>query len=234
VTTAPTILSLIGFVGFLAGLVVLVSIPASSGRLYNRQTKTLIIAAYAVYVYVLGIDMVETTFRGTLLGELRSLAQILFPIFLLMALMSGHAAQQMLDLRRSQTALRRSNEFMLDLVDSSPAGMLFLAPHGLIVFANKTAREILDLSENPDTGLLETAGWVSTCSCGARCERLECLLDPHGPGPYQMKIEWPTGWTIHLEVHTEPLADEAGNVGGVVATFERPAPHMVAGGPEAV
>lgn|GEM_PF-2428025 len=233
-TTAPTILSAIGFVGFVAGLVVLVSIPASSGRLFNRQTKTLIIAAFAVYVYALGIDMVEATFRGTLLGELRSLGQILFPIFMLMALMSGHAAQQMLDLRRSQTALRRSNEFMLDLVDSSPAGMLFLAPHGLIVFANKTARDILDLSEDPETGLLETGGWVATCSCGVRCDRLECLLDPHGPGPYQMTLEWPSGWTIRLKIHTEILADEAGNVGGVVATFERPSAREVDREPEAV
>ena len=41
--------------------------------------------------------------------------------------------------------LKSSNDFVIEIVDTTPAGIIVLDSRGWIVFANETAREYLDL-----------------------------------------------------------------------------------------
>ena len=90
-----------------------------------------------------------------------------------------------------------------------------------ITFANQTANEILDLTEDED-GAIQHPAWKVRDPRGEEHSDMRALT--HHVGVRQrIAVEWSTGWTVLLMVHTDYVSAEAGEAGGIVATFERPA-----------
>lgn len=208
----------IGFVGFAVAAVVLATVPADKDSFLNPLTKWFVFSALMVYVYVTASDTFDALGFDLWIDAIEDYVELLFPILVLVAVFSAYSHQQIGDLRRSQQALRSSHNLMMGIVDAAPAGILFIDVSGAIAFANQAAKEILDLEED-EFGHFD-APWF------AGRERPDALLPAiskeHQVG-VKIPVDWPNGWHVDLVVNTEPLVHAAGEMGGVVATFERPA-----------
>jgi PAS domain-containing protein len=99
---------------------------------------------------------------------------------------------------------------------------MFLDDAGHLAFANETAKEVLDLAEDPDTGRIESPLWVIRDSCGQQSDGFRSLVGEGCLDRVPFEVLWPNGWRVGLRISAEPLRDAEGNIGGVVATFERP------------
>jgi len=214
--------NIVGFLGFASGAIILATVPSRPRSRFNIATKSFAIAAMLVYVYSLGVDLSGPALEGTFWEELEDFIEVLFPIFALMAVVSDFGGQQAADLDRSERAMESSRDFMLGLVDAAPAGILLLDSTSAIVFANTTARDTLDLTEDPDTGEILRPNWRVFDPRGGERDDLRCLLEYVGESQ-RVAIEWANGWRVELMVSTKSLLADTGPDGGVVATFERPA-----------
>jgi len=215
----------IGLIGFGVGVVLLARAPSSADSVFNNWTKGFMISAFAVYLAILAIDVLTRFVVSEQVELLEGYIEMLFPVLAILAIYAAHGQQQLLDLRGAQRALMRSHDMMLAIVDQAASGFIVLDDTGRITFANNAAKDVLDLAEDPDTGAITTPGW-SVCETGrahadARSDfagHLEEILVRVVP----LSIEWPNGWRIELKVSGSALADAAGQVGGTLATFERP------------
>lgn len=208
----------IGLLGFLVAAVVLATVPSDKDSFLNPLTKWFVIASLLTYVFVTVTDTLGAMGYDLWTEGVEDFVELLFPVFVLVGVFSAYSYQQIEDLRRSQQALRSSHNLMMGIVDSAPAGILFINTNGTIAFANHAAKEILDLEED-EFGHFD-APWF------AGRERPEALLPAisheHQVGVV-IPVDWPNGWHVDLVVDTEPLVLSGGEAGGVVATFERPA-----------
>lgn len=211
----------IGFLCFLAAVIVLALVPAREDRRYNRNTKAFTIAAFAVYVYSLGIHLFGATLSSPLWEEAENFVEVLFPVFVLMSVVSTLSAQQYLDLQRTGRALVNSHDMMFSIVDCAPAGILVLDTSGRATFANETARNILDLDEEQGTGALQTPGWTIVDRQGRGRPDFRVLTEGRAVGSRPVTVHWPNGWKVELEVYVEPLGP-ARSAEAYVATFEKP------------
>ena len=213
----------VGFAGFLGAVVVLALVPARADRRYNASTKTFTIAAFMVYVYSLGIDLFGETLANTAWDEIERFVEVLFPLFVLMSVVATLYAQQYIDVQRAHRALAASHDMMYSIVECAPAGILVLDARGQITFANDTARSVLDLAEDPETGDMITPGWTVVDREGKGRPDFRTLAEEPGRlGRKHLTVAWPDGWRVELDVYAESLADLDGRPAGLVATFERP------------
>lgn len=216
---------ILGMIGFGVGVTLLALAPSSSESVFNSWTKGFMISAFAVYLAILAIDVFSHFIVNEQVEMLEGYIEMLFPVLAILAVFAAHGQQQLLDLRGTQRALSRSYDMMLAIVDQAASGFIVLDDMGRITFANKAAKDVLDLAENPDTGAITTPGW-SVCETGREpgdlqpdfSAHLEDLLARSVP----LTIEWPNGWRVELKASGSALADAAGQVGGTLATFERP------------
>jgi PAS domain-containing protein len=124
---------------------------------------------------------------------------------------------------RSTRAHGRTHDLMMDIVDSAPAGILFLGPQGQIMFANDTAREVLDLVESPGTGSIITPAWTVADHDDAVPGTLALLVHEKPFDGYPVTVRWPSGVEVLLRASGRPMHDARDELGGVVVSFERPA-----------
>jgi PAS domain-containing protein len=124
---------------------------------------------------------------------------------------------------RSTRAHGRTHDLMMDIVDSAPAGILFLGAQGQIVFANDTAREVLDLVETPGTGSVITPAWTVADHDGAAPGTLAPLIHEQPFDGYPVTVRWPSGVEVQLRASGRPMHDARDRLGGMVVSFERPA-----------
>lgn len=211
----------VGFAGFAVGVAILSFVPSRAKSRFNAATKGFTIAAMLVYVLSLGIDLAAPAAVAGFVEELEDFIEVLFPILALMAVVSGVSGQQVADLDRAQRAMAASQDFTLSIIDAAPAGILLLDGTSAIAFANETARDTLDLREDPETGEITRPSWTVRDPRGNESDDLRCLLEYVGQSQ-RIVVEWANGWRVELLVSTKPLSEEAGSQGGVVATFERP------------
>ncbi|MDH4139919.1 MAG: PAS domain-containing protein [Coriobacteriia bacterium] len=211
-----------GFVGFGAALLVAISIPTAEDGTFTNMTKWLMAASFGVYFFVTGSEVFHSVFSGTLLQDLDDYVEVLFPVLVMLSVFAAYVAQQMSDLRRAQSAMTRSYRMMVDIVDAAPAGILVLDVAGRVNFANDTAREVLDLSEDYRRGGLHTPEWTVTCAGSEPAADFGGLVGEEAAEGVDVAVEWPNGWRVDLTVSTHLLSERSGRLGGVVATFERP------------
>ncbi len=215
--------NVVGFAGFLAAVAILALVPARSDRRFNASVKIFTIAAFLVYVYSLGIHLFGGALASPLWEEAENFVEVLFPLFVLMSVVATHSAQQYLDVQRARRALAASYDMMFSIVDCAPAGIMVLDPRGQVTFANETARGVLDLTEDPETGDMVTPGWTVTDGEGRGRPDFRTLAEQPGLlGRKKLVVNWPSGRRVNLDVYAEPLGDGRGPSGGLVATFERP------------
>ncbi len=218
------VVNTIGFLGFLGAVIVLAFVPAREDRRFNTTTKAFTMAAFGIYAYSLGIDVLQDALAHPIWEELEDFVEILFPVFVLMSVASTLSAQQVIDVRRAQRALAASHDMMYSIVDCAPAGIMVLDTAGRATFANETARSVLDLSEEHGTGALVTPGWNVIDRHGRGRPDFRVLIEGRALGSQPLSIHWPGGWRVDLEVHVEPLGSSR-EPQAFVATFERPRRH---------
>lgn len=221
VNAATVVVNLVGLLGFASAVAVLASVPARPDRRFNEHTKTFTIAAFAIYVYSLAIDLFGRYLSSPLLEEIENFVEVLFPVFMLMSVAAMLSAQQVIDVRRAQAALKASHDMMYAIVDSAPAGIMVLDPAGRATFANETARQVLDFGYEEGTGALVTPGWTVFDLQGRGRPDFRALVTGPTAGSQALSVQWPSGWRVDLQANVEPLG-EASTPGGYVATFERP------------
>lgn len=221
VNAATVAVNFVGLLGFAAAVAVLASVPARPDRRFNEHTKTFAIAAFAIYVYSLAIDLFGRYLSSPLLEEIENFVEVLFPVFMLMSVVAMLSAQQVIDVRRAQAALKASHDMMYAIVDSAPAGIMVLDPAGRATFANETARQVLDFGDEEGTGALVTPGWTVFDRQGRGRPDFRALVTGPTAGSQALSVQWPSGWRVDLQVNVEPLG-AASAPGGYVATFERP------------
>jgi PAS domain-containing protein len=219
----------LGLVTSLAAFLVLCITPADRAReRFQPAVKSVMLAAVGVYVVVTASD-VATQFGISAAGEpIEDYVESLFPLLVLGVAFAAFSAQQNFDVVRAQNALGQSNDLMLGIVDAAPAGILFLSSTGQIRFANDTAKQVLDLVENPETAAMTTPGWTVEGSEEAEAGSLRALVDGEPYDELPVALCWPGGWRVDLLASGRPLADATGGLGGVVITFERPSPRPAA------
>jgi PAS domain-containing protein len=211
----------VAVLGFGAAIVVLVITPSAQNRRFNPMAKSFTIASFSVYVFSLGVGLLLMPAEGTVLEQLEDFVEVLYPIFTLMAVSFDYSGQQAADMLRSQRAMRTSHDMMLGIVDAAPGGIMLVESSGEISFANDTASDVLDLTEDPSTGLIAHPTWTIRDPRGEESESFSALVEYPGESQ-RLVVEWVTGWRVELLVHTRPLSEQMGSAGGLVATFTRP------------
>jgi two-component system cell cycle sensor histidine kinase/response regulator CckA len=134
--------------------------------------------------------------------------------------------EENLERRRAEAALRQERDFIANLMETSPAGILTLDLDGRITFANAAAEKILGL----DRQEIERAGhaalnWRATDRQGRELPET-CLPFARvvaGGEPVRsahMSLETGDGRTVLLSVNAAPFGEHVGRPGRVVMTIE--------------
>lgn len=219
--TVANIGDIAGLIGLVTASVLLLVTPSIPG-MDTRATRNFLALALLVVAFATTSDIAD---RYGLLGSLdqyEGYVETLFPFFLLMSVYSAYSSQQVGDLKVAQRALYQSHDLMMGILDSAPAGVLFLDGSGRITFANEAAKVVLDLSEDEATGKITSAQWVVCDSAGNESSDLAPVSKRPSLRSEPMTVQWPNGWQVALRVSTQPLGDAAGRPSGVVMTFEVP------------
>jgi len=212
---------LVAFWAFVATIAVLFATPTDTW-LMDAATRGFLAAGAAIWVYSTAADLFEGFLVASKLNWYEGYVEMLFPALALMAVYSAYAAQQLGDMASSRRALAHSHDLMMTIVDAAPAGIMLLDDAGNVTFANETARDVLDLAEDPDTGRDLSPGWTIHAADGGTAPGFSALVNEAHAERVPLLVEWPSGWRVELQVSTEPLRTDSGALGGTVATFEPP------------
>lgn len=213
---------LLTLVTFPIAFIALLAHTLRRGRNDASLVSWLLLAALAVYV-VIGVSDALIWAKVTRFFEpYDDYLETLFPVIGVGIVFAAYSGQQYADLLRGQRALARSHGLMMDIVDGAPAGILFLDPNGGPVFANTTAKSVLDMTEDEETGSMRVPGWVEDGVEGARPGEMLSLVRPEPYDDVPVRLTWPDGWAVDLRASGRPLSDATDELGGVVVTFEKP------------
>jgi PAS domain-containing protein len=220
----------IGLVGFVAAFVLVAVTRARPAIGMTVLVKSLILAVLAMLVISSALLFMSEADMEDVLGPasepyvaaLEDNIDTLFPLLVLGIAFAAFTAQQYEEVVRSTRAHGRTHDLMMDIVDSAPAGILFLGPQGQIMFANDTAREVLDLVESPGTGSIITPAWTVADHDDAVPGTLALLVHEKPFDGYPVTVRWPSGVEVRLRASGRPMHDARDELGGVVVSFERP------------
>lgn len=213
----------LSLVAFCLALVLTLKIPLSEHSAINVVSKACMSLAMAVYVFAMASNVLEHARITSMLDPVEDYLEILFPLLIVYALYAAYVHQRELELVASQRAALRSQEMLLGIMDSAPAGILVLDSTARITFANEAARGILDLGESDGGTTLATPGWSVRVGSQESAPDFSGLVKSYvGAEGVPVAVEWPGGWRVDMTFHTEALKDDAGGVGGLVASFLPP------------
>jgi PAS domain-containing protein len=210
----------VGAVGFVAAFFIVLAVPFRGDLKREAAIKALLLGAIGIYAFVLTTAILRELGLPSTSDLVEDNLEVLYPLVALGLVFAVYSAQQYTDVLSSQRALAQSHDLMMDIVDGAPAGIMFLSPDGRIVFANDTAKHVLDLTDDPASGALCGPGWIAGES--PHPEDLSVLVDEHPYEGRSLSVRWPDGWTVDLVASGSPRSDARGALGGMVVTFERP------------
>jgi PAS domain-containing protein len=225
---------IVPFVGFVAALVIILSIPTVPGGAFSRGAKAFFSAAVGCYLIGSISSVLE---RAALLPGLIlpviSEAELLWIPFMLSGVYSLYARQQLNDAISARNTLLQTSEMTESIIETTPAGILVLDAGGRVTFANEAARFMLDLVEDESTGLVRTPGWIVHTSVeGVVAEPAVDFRDLISIEPrtdLAVTIEWPDGQRRRLSVNTSPATSDDGHLTGAVVAFVEREPWRASG-----
>lgn len=208
-------------IGFAVALLALLLTPTEPEGTFVPAAKWAMIAAVGIFLFLTGTDSVGQTHMGRF-GELfEDYVENLEALLALGVVFVMYSAQQYQDVLRAQRALSQNHELMAEIVDEAPSGIMLLDDLGRIVFANATAKQLLDFEEDPISGSVSGPGWVISGSEEAPPNQLPALVQNEPYDRRSIRLDWPNGWFVELRASGRPLADSADRLGGIVVTFEK-------------
>lgn len=127
---------------------------------------------------------------------------------------------------RAHELLARERDFLQRVIETSPAGVVFVDREGQIAFANRQAEAVLGLEASQiQTRRYNAPEWAITDLDGRPFpdEMLPFRQVMQQRKPVfgvQHAIAWPDGRRVLLSINAAPIFDAAGEIDGVVATVE--------------
>jgi PAS domain-containing protein len=227
----------VGFLAFAAAFALLLFTPFKAETGASRVMRFLLLLIFLLHVvssamlFLSEADMEEVFGPEVqpIVAALEDNIETLFPLLAAGVAFAAFSAQQYQEVLLGQKALARSHDLMLDIVDATPAGIVFLDPSGQITFANDAAEEVLDLVEQPGTGTLINAVWTLEGTQDYPPGSLAPLVRGEAYDGIPVTLSWPSGLSVDLRVSGRPLQDARNDIGGVVLTFDRPTGPPVQG-----
>lgn len=214
----------IPWAAFTLAIVVLLMVPVRKRSPFNRDAKLFFAASLMCY-------MIATS--GSILSQLGLLPdaprtmitviEVLWIPLVLFGIYAMYAAQQLNDALAATEAVLRTGEMADEIAETSMAGIVVLSDSGRITFANRKAREMLALSDDP--GCVGATPDLALRVCGVSGQGVPAAVgfkallcaEPLHEAP--VVVESGTGWSKRLSVNTSPFVAEDGSVGGAVAAF---------------
>lgn len=213
----------IGLLAFLGAFVALtMTMLQSPSDLAGRASAYCLLAAFGVYVIAMGSNVLEHLSLTAALDPIEDYLEILFPPLVLYSQFSRLMMVKGREKSAAQRAAQASQEMLMAILESTPAGILLLDQRGHISFANAAAKEVLDITEN-ESGQLATPGWQVRVNGADPSSDFSPLLSvPVDKNGIPVDVEWPTGWRVSLTIQTQTTGPSQGRPGGMVAAFLPP------------
>jgi PAS domain-containing protein len=190
-------------------------------RAERTVASWLLLAAIGIYVTISVSDTLIALNVTTVFEPFDDYLEVLFPLLAVGVAFAHLSARQYDDAIRAESALERSHELTMDIVEEAPAGIVFLDETGRIAFANTVAKGVLGLEEGHD-GAAQAAAWILSGPWGNEPGRLTPLVHRDAYDGLPISLHWPDGRDVQLRVSGRPVAAGIGGEPGVVVTFERP------------
>jgi PAS domain S-box-containing protein/putative nucleotidyltransferase with HDIG domain len=111
------------------------------------------------------------------------------------------------------------------IMDTTPAGILVMNREGRILFANKRAEQVLEISRDDRNGDYAKPAWRITDSTGSKFPGADLpffrvLSEQTAVYDVRHAVEWPDGHRVFLSVNAAPLSENSGEIQEIVMTFE--------------
>lgn len=216
------------WLAYTLAIVAVLAVPVRERGPFSRDAKAFFVASLFCYMAVTtGSVLKEMGALPAWLPPVLAVVEVLWIPFLLFGVYAMYARQQLNDALSASAAFARTGLMADEIAETAPAGIVVLGDTGLISFANRKARELLDLPED-DCATQRSSGWtVRLERAGAPGEvisvstgpDLSPLLCPEPLHEVTMVVEWPTGWTRRMAVNTSPFLRADGAVAGAIAAF---------------
>lgn len=141
----------------LAGFVLALALFArtrSDARSFPRSAKVALCVAMGLYAFVASSNILEWTGVTRYFDLYEDFAEMLFLPLIAYSVYTVGMTLQVDAARQSGEAIRSEHDLLTAIVDTTPTGILVVAPDGVLTYANDPAREMLGITESPDTGWL--------------------------------------------------------------------------------
>lgn len=147
-------------------------------------------------------------------------AEILFAPLVVFSLFATEVQLRLREQERASRVVQSEHDMLLSIVDTTPSGILIVAPGGHITFANEAARSMLGVAEDEGTGRLTAEAWEMTDESGAASSLGELLDAPEATG-LKRAIVFPDGKRSALIFSVTTMGDHSSELGGAVVAVER-------------
>ncbi len=188
-----------------------------SGR--SRTPLIALAAAMALYTFVGFSNVVQYAGITDALDLFEDYAELLFAPLLILAAAATEAQIRLDERSHSANMLQQQNDLLMDIVDTSPVGIMIVAPGGHITFANDPARHMLGIAESPDTGMLTHPAWTLVDAEGGAAP-LENLAGDQRISGARRIMTWPDGRRQQFMFSVTPMSDASSSLGGAVVAVE--------------
>lgn len=214
--TVASVLSVIGF--GTAMVVALTKLPPREAG-GSRLASAAFAAAMGLYLFVSLSNFAEYSGVTSHFDLYEDYAELLFVPLLVLASFASES-QLLLD-ERSQSAalLQQQNDLLMNIVDTSPVGIMIVSPGGHITFANDPARNMLSIYEERATGQLVHAAWTMVDPNGEETS-LDALVSTEPVTGARRVINFPDGRRQQFLFSVTPMNDATASLGGAVVAVE--------------
>jgi PAS domain S-box-containing protein len=217
-------IDLVAMVAFGAAAVLAFGLSVDRRRRNIRPASTFLGLAALTYTVVSVSNSLERLEITAVFDVYEDYLEVLFVPFLAYSIFSWLSAQRLEDAERYTDMLAHEHDFLLEVVETTPTGILVVDDAGIPTFANENAREVLGLREEVASSRLTANGW-----------RLRPMAGETGPAPpgrfvvrdpsrreedvlYELRL--PSGERRVLSVNSTPMADDTGGFGASLVAFQ--------------
>jgi PAS domain-containing protein len=176
-------------------------------------------AAMALYTFVGFSNVLQYAGITEALDLFEDYAELLFAPLLILAAAATEAQIRLDERSHSASLLQQQSDLLMNIVDTTPVGIMIVAPGGHITFANDPARRMLGITESADTGMLTHQAWTLT-DPGGRDAPLQDLVGHTPISGARRVLTWPDGRRQQFMFSVTPMGDATSALGGAVIAVE--------------
>jgi len=180
----------------------------------------LILVAMAIMTFVSVSNFLEDSGITRSVDQYEDLAEILVFPLVGYALYAFNMSSQFAQLRTATNAARAEHAMLMNIVETSPVGIVVVDDIGYATFANQFAWDMLELQECDGTACCSSRGVV--VPAGAAVPQERTMFDTSLLSRKVAQEAWeyvtPDG-RIALLLSSTPLRDESGKLQGSVVVF---------------